>query len=277
MSADETEPSSVEPLDVAGGVESAEAQAVARSTRRELRSTAADVAEAPRRRSFWQGVRDLLVIVVVAVLISTLLKAYVVRTFYIPSGSMEPTLEVGDRVLVSRLTPSPFSLQRGDVVVFSDPGGWLSSPPAQAGGVLGALQSALTFVGLGDSDSHQYLVKRVIALGGDHIVCAAVGEQITVNGVAIDETSYIAAGAAPCVRTFDVQVPEDSMWVMGDNRGNSRDSSFHTDDPGEGTVPVSNVVGRAFVITWPLQRFGGVDAHNDVFAEVPDAETAAAR
>lgn len=274
MSADETDPRSVEPLDTSDVVESAEPLLPEQPTRRELR---AEEAEAPRPRSFWQGVRDLLVIIVVAVLISTLLKAYVVRTFYIPSGSMEPTLEVGDRVLVSRLSPTPLSLERGDVVVFSDPGGWLSNPPAQTGGVLGALQSALTFVGLGDSDSHQYLVKRVIALGGDHIVCAAVGEQITVNGVAIDETSYIAAGATPCVRTFDVQVPEDSMWVMGDNRGNSRDSSFHTDDPGEGTVPVSNVVGRAFLVTWPFERFGGIDAHHDVFDQVPDTASADAQ
>lgn len=224
-------------------------------------------------RSPWVFLRDLLIILVVALVISTLLKSYVVRTFYIPSGSMEPTLQVGDRVLVSRLTPSPFELKRGDVVVFSDPGGWLSNPPSGAQGwsIGRAFQDALTLVGLADSDSHQYLVKRVIGLGGDHVVCANVGGPVTVNGVTLDESAYLSAGTPPCARTFDVVVDPNGMWVMGDNRGNSLDSGYHVDDPGRGSVPVNNVVGKAFQITWPLSRFSGVTGPGETFDRVPAA------
>ncbi|GAA3942641.1 signal peptidase I [Pseudoclavibacter caeni] len=232
-------------------------------------------ADAPRREprgAFLRTLRDLAIIVVIALALSTLLRTFVVRTFSIPSGSMEQTLQVGDRVLVNRMQPNPFGLSRGDVVVFRDPGGWLSTPPgASQGWSLGrGVQDALTFVGLGDSDSQQYLIKRVIGVEGDHVVCSRVGGTITVNDVELDESAYVNPGNASCARTFDVTVPADSIWVMGDNRGNSRDSSAHTSDPGHGTVPVDDVVGRAFVVSWPASRWQGLDAHPEVFADVPD-------
>lgn len=221
--------------------------------------------------------RDIVVIIVVALILSTLLRTFLVRTFSIPSGSMEQTLQVGDRVLVNRLQPKPFGVSRGDVVVFQDPGGWLAAPSAAAQGwSLGrGIQDALTFVGLGDSDSHQYLVKRIIGVEGDHLVCEHVGGPLSVNGVQLDESSYLAPGNASCARTFDVTVPANSLWMMGDNRGNSRDSSAHTDEPGRGMVAVDQVVGRAFVISWPSSRWQGIDAHHEVFSDVPDQSSSA--
>ncbi len=207
-------------------------------------------------------------VVVTALVLSLLVKTFLVQAFVIPSESMHDTLVEGDRILVSELTPGPFDLQRGDVVVFADPGGWLDPPVQQShGAVVHGLAAALAFVGVLPQDAGQHLVKRVIGLPGDRVACA-VGGPTTVNGTALDE-SYLAAGAVPCQDPFDVVVPAGSLWVEGDNRQHSQDSRYHPEAPGGGTVPVDDVVGRAVVTAWPLDRLTWLSRHAEVFADVP--------
>ncbi len=229
-------------------------------------------------RGPWRFLRDVLVIILIAVVVSALVKTFLVRSFYIPSGSMEQTLQINDRILVDELTPRWDGYHRGDIVVFQDPGGWMSPSAKPAGSPLAeGVDWLLSLVGLSASDSEDHLIKRVIGVGGDHVVCCNALGQVTVNDVPIDETPYLnlhAGQSAPNPLPFDVVVPEGSLWVMGDNRDNSRDSRFHQDEPGGGFVPLHNVVGRAFVITWPLSRFGPLDPHVDVFAGVPAGSAA---
>lgn len=231
----------------------------------------ADAVSVPdrRRRSFWALLRDVLVIIVIAVLVSFVIKTFLVRSFYIPSGSMEQTLMIQDRILVDELTPRFTGYERGDVVVFRDPGGWLPvmTEPAQPP-LVQAWDWALSLVGISASDSEDHLIKRVIGVAGDHVVCCNPLGQVTINGTPIDETPYLdlAEGqSAPDVVPYDVTVPDGALWVLGDNRDHSRDSRYNTDQPTQGFVPVDNVVGRAFLITWPLSRFGAIDTHHAVF------------
>jgi len=230
-------------------------------------------AAAPRR-GVWPLVRDVLVILLIAVVVSVVVKTFLVRSFYIPSGSMEQTLQVQDRILVDELTPRFGGYERGDVIVFRDPGGWLSTAPQPEHSVLvEAVDWVLSAVGISTSDSDEHLIKRIIGLPGDHVVCCNAMGQVTVNDVPIDETSYLnlAAGQrAPDAYEYDVTVPDDGLWVLGDNRDRSQDSRYHTDQPTQGFVPLDNVVGRAFLITWPLNRFGLIDFHHGVFSGVPD-------
>jgi signal peptidase I len=240
-----------------------------------------DAAIYRRRRSAWMFVRDVILIVLVAVLVSFLVKTFVVRSFYIPSGSMEDTLLVNDRILVDEATPHFGGYSRGDIIVFEDPGGWLPlvSQPARPPLVEG-VDWLLSFVGLSAPDSEDHLVKRIIGLPGDHVKCCNAVGQITVNGTPIDETSYTklpTPGAAASADAFDVTVPAGKLWVLGDNRYRSKDSRYNTDQPGKGFVPISNVVGRAFVITWPLNRFGLLDFHHEVFSGVPDPAGSASK
>ncbi|MBU4464662.1 MAG: signal peptidase I [Actinobacteria bacterium] len=237
---------------------------------------ASERASAPRRRGWGAFLRDVLVIVVIAILVSFLVKTFVVRSFYIPSGSMENTLLIKDRILVDEITPRFTGYERGDVVVFRDPGGWLpaTTTPARPF-VIEAVDWALSLVGLSAPDSDDHLIKRIIGLPGDHVVCCNAIGQLTVNGVPIDETGYLKlspGASAPAVVPFDVTVPADSLWVLGDNRDSSRDSRYNQDQPNKGFVPISNVVGRAFLITWPLSRFGAIDFQHPVFAGVPAAK-----
>ena len=238
-------------------------------------SSAGAEAASPRKRRGWLSfLRDVVVIVLIAVLVSFLVKTFLVRSFYIPSGSMEDTLQVYDRILVDEITPRFGGYDRGDIVVFQDPGGWLppSTAPARAP-IVEALDWTLALVGLSAPDSDDHLVKRIIGLPGDHVVCCNALGQLTVNGVPIDETDYIKLATGESAASgdpFDVVVPEDSLWVLGDNRYRSKDSRYNTDQPGKGFVPVDNVVGRAFLVTWPLDRFGMLDFHHDAFSGVPD-------
>lgn len=203
------------------------------------------------RRSF---LRELPGIVITALVISVLIKTFLVQAFYIPSGSMENTLLVNDRVLVNKLTDKPDEIHRGDVVVFRDPGGWLAGNPGQAGdggGVTGAVRDALVFIGLAPAVSEEDLIKRVIGVGGDHVV--GKGNRVSVNDVELAET-YIFPGDQPTEQDFDVTVPEGSLWVMGDHRSVSEDSRAHQELPGKGFVPVDDVIGRSFTIVWPVDR-----------------------
>ncbi len=235
---------------------------------------------APRRsRGALRFLRDVLVIIVIAIVVSFAVKTFLVRSFYIPSASMEDTLLIQDRILVDEITPRFSGYERGDIVVFTDPGGWLAGESTTVTGstnpIAAAGDWALSLVGLSVSDSDDHLIKRIIGLPGDHVTCCNTLGQITVNGVGIDETSYVLLpqeGAAASAISFDVTVPEGELWVLGDNRYNSRDSRYNQDQPGGGFVPIANVVGRAFLIDWPLDRFGLIDFHHEVFATVPDPD-----
>ncbi|WP_448059967.1 signal peptidase I [Cellulomonas hominis] len=214
--------------------------------------------------------RETAIILVSALVLSLVVKTFLVQAFFIPSGSMHDTLIEGDRVLVSKLTPGPFDLHRGDIVVFKDPGNWLTAQPAaQPSGLQRVFDDALTFVGLLPQDSGEHLIKRVIGLPGDEVASTGDGTPITVNGVAIDEP-YLAPGSIPSEIVFDVVVPEGRLWVMGDNRQQSSDSRWHMGDPGGGSIPIGNVVGTAFVRVWPADRFGLLRNPRDSFAAVPD-------
>jgi signal peptidase I len=214
---------------------------------------------------------EIVVVLGMALLLSLLIKTFLVQAFFIPSTSMENTLLVGDRVLVSKLTPGVFELHRGDVVVFKDPGGWLGAeegvPADQQGGIEGTLRNALSFVGLLPQDAGEHLIKRVIGVGGDHVQCCDTKGRVEVNGVAIDETSYLFPGAAPSEKPFDVTVPYGYLWVMGDNRPVSADSRLHR-ALNNGMVPAHDVVGKAFVVVWPFDRAGGLGISGSVFGRV---------
>lgn len=210
--------------------------------------------------------REFVLVVVIALGLSLVIKTFFVQAFYIPSESMESTLLKGDRILVSKLTPGPFELRRGDVAVFKDPGGWLDpGVPENRGPVREVISQGLTFIGLLPSDSGQHLIKRVVGLPGDTVACCDAAGRVTVNGVAVQEP-YVKEGSVPSEQTFSHVVPPGDLWVMGDNRQQSRDSRFNPNRP---TVPVANVVGRAFVIVWPFDRMGLLDRPTDAFSGVP--------
>ena len=225
--------------------------------------------EEPRRRSGLVGaLREVVVVVVTALVLSLLIKTFLVQAFFIPSESMQPTLEVGDRVLVSRLTPGPFELERGDVVVFTDPGGWLDPAPEPDRTAVGeALAEVLSFIGVLPEDSGDHLIKRVVGLPGDTIAADGTG-ALLVNGEPVDER-YVFPGDLPSAEAFSVVVPDDRLWVMGDHRSDSLDSRAHTQLEGGGTVPVEDVVGRAVLLVWPLERWDWLSEGEDAFRGVP--------
>ncbi|MFI6449218.1 signal peptidase I [Kitasatospora sp. NPDC050543] len=219
------------------------------------------------QRPLW---KELPVLVVVALVLSVMIKTFLVQPFSIPSGSMMNTLRIGDRVLVDKLTPHFGSgPSRGDVVVFRDPSDWLRGEPGghQSGNsVLRGAQDALSWLGLLPSASEKDLIKRVIAVGGDTISCSGTG-PVYVNGKPLDEP-YLYPGATPCGdQNFGpLKVPAGSLWMMGDHRNDSSDSRYHMDEPGGGAVPESAVVGRAIAVAWPLTH-GRTLPEPDTFAQ----------
>ncbi|BAJ30972.1 MULTISPECIES: signal peptidase I [Kitasatospora] len=222
------------------------------------RRRAAKRAARRRRRSL---LRELPVIMVVALVIALVMKTFLIQVFVIPSGSMEQTLQVGDRVVVDKLTPWFGSEpQRGQVVVFKDPGGWLENDhkPSADGPVLRNVKALFSAVGLLPSDDERDLIKRVIGVGGDTVECCDQQGRVSVNGTPLNEP-YVSPGNAPSRITFKVTVPQGRLWVMGDHRDLSADSRYHMGNPGSGSIPVENVVGRAFVVAWPLSHFGQLD------------------
>lgn len=206
--------------------------------------------------------KDLVVIVAAALLISFVVKTFLFRSFFIPSASMENTLMIDDRIIVNQLVPDLFPLQNGDIVVFSDPGGWLPPRSAPDPDILTSTLDLLsTVVGLGGADSEDHLVKRIIGLPGDRVVCCTADGKLEVNGNAVDEP-YVhtnVEGDAASGMEFDITVPENSLWVMGDNRYDSADSRYNQDKPGNGFVPIDKVVGRAVVISWPVNHWTWLD------------------
>jgi signal peptidase I len=234
-----------------------------------------DASPTPRRkRGLWFFLRDILFILLAALLISFLLKTFVIQSFFIPSGSMENTLQINDRVIVSRLTPSAVPLKRGDVVVFTDPGGWLAGEDPAPVAPSNPINSALAFIGLLPPDDNSHLIKRVIGLPGDKVRCCTVGGELTINGVAIHEPYIVVPpGEKRADRyRFSITVPKGDIWVMGDNRWFSADSAYHeANHDATPFVPISDVTGTAFVISWPASRWTWLGNYPQVFADVPKA------
>jgi signal peptidase I len=198
--------------------------------------------------------KELPFLVVVALITSLLIKTFLVQFFYIPSGSMENTLQVQDRVAVNKIPFVSRSIDRGDVVVFRDPDNWL--PGIVEYGTnqyITTAKSALVAIGVLPNPAKQYLVKRVVGVAGDRIICCTKDDKLSINGVEIDEP-YIFAGNKPSDMTFDVTVPEGKIWVMGDHRGASADSRYHQEDINKGFVPVSKVTGRVVAVIWPFKN-----------------------
>ncbi|MEI5101324.1 signal peptidase I [Streptomyces sp. PmtG] len=226
-----------------------------------------------KRRRRRTAIKEIPLLIVVALLIALVLKTFLVQAFVIPSGSMEQTIRIGDRVLVDKLTPwfgnKP---ERGDVVVFKDPGNWLEEERGEKKAdpvVIKQVKQGLTFIGLLPSDDERDLIKRVVGVGGDTVKCCDKNDKVTVNGVPLDEP-YLHPGNKPSEFAFEVKVPQGRLFVMGDHRADSADSRFHRNEKFSGTVSEDEVVGRALVIAWPFGHWRKLDAPG-TFASVPDA------
>jgi signal peptidase I len=217
--------------------------------------------EQPRHRVL-QLVRDAAFVVVVAIVVSALLRAFVLQAFMVPTGSMENTIGTDERILVTKFG----DIERGQVVVFEDPSDWitLQSGPVSAPG---PIRSGLEWVGLLPSSADDHLVKRVVGMPGDRVVCCDNRGRVSVNGHALEERSYLFPGDEPSETAFDVTVPRGAMWVMGDHRSNSGDSRCHlTDDTA--FVPLDLVTGRAVATVWPLDELGALGVPQ-AYAGVP--------
>ncbi|MGC4994982.1 signal peptidase I [Streptomyces sp. DT195] len=238
-----------------------------------------------KQRSFW---KELPILIGIALVLALLIKTFLVQAFSIPSDSMQNTLQQGDRVLVDKLTPWFGSEpERGEVVVFHDPAQWLAGEPTPE---QNAVQKALSWIGLMPSAEEKDLIKRVIGVGGDTVECEG-SSPLKVNGKTLDEP-YVYPGNTPCSvddqgGQFKVKVPKGYIWVMGDHRQNSRDSRYNQTDENHGMVPVKDVVGRAIVKAWPINRWGtlpipdtfdqpGLDKQSSAAASLPYAPGAAA-
>ena len=197
-----------------------------------------------RQLPIWQ---EMLVLLGLALVLAIVIKAFFMQAFYIPSGSMNDTLVLDDRILVQKVSYWAGEPERGDIVVFSDPGGWLG--PGEVRTADNPVARGLEMFGLFPTGGH--LVKRVIGVGGDRVVCCDKEGRISVDGVPLHEDAYLPAGEKPSLIEFDVKVAEGYLWVQGDNRSNSADSRVHLGDPGGGFIPVDDVVGKVFMVVWP--------------------------
>ena len=213
---------------------------------------------------------DTLVTMAVALVIAVLVKTFLVQPFYIPSASMNPTLLTDDKILVSKLSPGIFELERGDIIVFEDPGEWIPGDVTEDPTPRVRLMMVLSLVGLAPDPSQDHVVKRLIGLPGDRVTCEEAGGVLSVNGVALEEEPYINPDTGACQNAFDVTVPAGNVWVMGDNRFASADSAYHEEHGDGGFVPEDNITGKAVVIFWPADRWSGIGGGEDAFDAVPD-------
>ncbi|MCA1218609.1 signal peptidase I [Streptomyces sp. 8L] len=222
--------------------------------------------EKPGRFFTW---RALLGLCVICVVFALLVSHFVMQPFLVPSGSMEPTLNIGDRVLVDKLAyrfgAAP---RRGDVVVFDGTGSFVDEPP-HPNPVVSLVRGTAAALGLAGPSDTDY-VKRVVGVGGDHVVCCTASGRVEVNGRAVTEP-YVEPGDAPSSVPFDIVVPDGTLFVLGDHRSDSADSRDHLGDPGGGMVPVGKVIGRAQWIGWPLGHWASVRHGGTAFAHVPPA------
>lgn len=216
--------------------------------------------------------RDAVFILIAALVVSFLIKTFLIRSFFIPTDSMESTLIRDDRIIVSQLYGGPFDLARGDVIVFVDPGGWLSlqTGVSEDDPVSRLVEGLSVFVGLSSPDDNEHLVKRLMGLPGDTVVCCDELGALSVNGIPLAEPYLFLQEGVTKVSSndFEVVVPEGALWVMGDNRYNSADSRRNMDKPGGGFVPLDNVVGRAIVISWPQERWTWLSNYPETFIGV---------
>ncbi len=204
------------------------------------------------------------ILVVVALVVSLLIKTFLIQFFYIPSGSMENTLQIRDRVAVNKIPLISRTIHRGDVVVFRDPANWLSEPFASESSVIvEKLKEGLVAVGILPNPTKQYLVKRVVGIGGDRVICCNKNKKLTINGKESTEP-YIFEGNDPSDLNFDVTVPAGKIWVMGDHRGASADSRYHQDDINKGMVPLNRLTGRVVAVIWPFKNMKIISGFNSL-------------
>lgn len=242
--------------------EPAETPGATRAERRRARK------QKEKPEGLWPKIKEILVVVVLALLIAFLVKTFLVRGFYIPSGSMENSLQLKDRIFVNVAGNWVSDPDRGDVVVFEDTEGWIPEGQTQDNPV----RDALSFVGVMPDSSQNYLIKRVIGKGGDTVECDAADQEVKVNGKTLNESSYLYPNSLPCGMQFKVTVPDGKYFVMGDHRDASADSRYHI-STGTEFVSRDDITGKAAVIAWPFNRAGGIDSHQDVFQDVPAASS----
>jgi signal peptidase I len=217
-------------------------------------------------RTLWAAVRELLITVGIALILSSLVRIFLFQVFYVPSASMEDTLLLQDRIVATKITKPFTDIKRGEIVVFKDPGDWLPEYESNRNFFL----HFLSVVGLLPSDAGDDLVKRVIGIGGDTIKCCSENGRILINGVELNDESFIKPEVETNQVEFEITVPEKRVFVMGDNRPDSRDSRFHL-ETAYGTVPEKNIVGVVNLRIWPFSRFSTLNVPES-FNLIPDAK-----
>ncbi len=219
-----------------------------------MTSGAGEKRTSPDREKALSGWQENLLLVAMAVVLALVIKTFFLQAFYIPSVSMRDTLRVDDRILVEKVSYWSGDVHRGDIVVFDDPAHWLTEEEGREPG--NPITKGLAAIGLYPAGGH--LVKRVIGVGGDSVSCS--NGRVSVNGKALDEDAYVTLVKQGCRGTWTAPpVPDDHIWVMGDNRNQSTDSRAHMGDPGGGFIPADDVVGKVFVVVWPASHWSFVD------------------
>ncbi|GAB3284629.1 signal peptidase I [Sinomonas notoginsengisoli] len=212
---------------------------------------------ATERQSRLRGWRSVVIALVLALVVWGVIRAVLFEAFYIPSGSMEPLLDEGDRIAVVRATLDSAPIARGDVVVFDGRGSFAPLSSGR-GWPADVVRGVAEWLGLVPNET--VYVKRVVGVGGDRVRCCTAGGKIELNGVPLEEP-YLYPGDAPSAQVFDVVVPAGRLWLLGDHRSESADSRALLGAPGGGLVREDKVIGRPVAILWPLDRLGGLTTH----------------